>query len=62
MATPAFVRIDRAVCKRCGEKGGIVVRGTFYPLPVTVDAHILERVPWVCACRNKIALDVEVVE
>ena len=39
-----------------------MVRGKFYPLPVTVDAHILERVPWVCACRNKISLDVEVVE
>ena len=62
MATPAFVRIDRATCKRCGEKGGLLVRGRYYSLPVTVDAHILERVPWVCACRRKIELDVEVVE
>ena len=57
-----FVRIDRAVCKHCGEKPALVVGGRRYPLPVTMDAAIVEATPWVCACRRAVTLDVEMVE
>ena len=57
-----FIRIDRASCKRCGDKAALVVRGRAYPLPVTLDAAIVEATPWVCACRRKVQLDVVMVE
>ena len=58
-----FIRIDRARCPRCGDKGALKVRGQEYNLPVTVDMAIAERTPWLCGdCRRKIDLTVEEVE
>ena len=57
-----FVRIDRATCRNCGDKGALVVKGRPYPLPVTLDAAIVEATPWVCQCRRKVDLDLTMVE
>ena len=69
-----FVRIDAARCARCGPKSDFLLRsrahpeGRRYPLPVTLDAAVIERTPWVCAdcqarygVRRQITLDMEVV-
>lgn len=63
-----FVRIDAARCPTCGPKGDFLLRGRRYPLPVTVDADVVERTPWICGdckvrfdVRRKLVLDVEVV-
>ena len=65
-APTKFVRIDRAHCKKCGDKRAMRVqqglRVVERDLPVTVDADIVERTPWRCICGGRISLDVEVVE
>lgn len=61
--TAKFVRIDEARCPNCGPKGAFRFKGREYPLPVTLDMAVVEQTPWRCGdCRNKIDLQVEVVE
>lgn len=62
MSAAQFVRIDRARCKRCGDKDALRIRGRDYPLPVTLDMDVVERTPWRCGCRQPVTLEVEVVQ
>lgn len=64
--TTKFIRIDRAYCRKCGDKCALRVkqglRTIERDLPVTVDAEVAEHTPWRCECGQKIELDVEMVE
>ena len=66
MNATKFVRIDRAYCKKCGDKRALRVqqglRVIERDLPVTLDADVVERTPWRCICAKQVELDVVIVE
>lgn len=60
--TTKYVEISRAHCKNCGDKAGMYYQGQLYPFPIVVPMATVEKTPWVCQCRKKVELDVQVLE